>query len=41
MQNLTTALLPEIKKHQSITLPSGKGVFNWIDVKNIAEAIAF
>ncbi|WP_417854811.1 NmrA family NAD(P)-binding protein [Xanthomarina gelatinilytica] len=41
MQNLTTALLPEIKEHQSITLPSGKGVFNWIDVKNIAEAIAF
>jgi uncharacterized protein YbjT (DUF2867 family) len=40
MQNLTTTLLPEILNRQSITLPSGKAKFNWIDVKNIAEAIA-
>jgi len=40
MQNLTTTLLPEILKNQRITLPSGKAKFNWIDVKNIGEAIA-
>lgn len=40
MQNLTTALLPEIQKNKSITLPSGKAKFNWIDTKNIGEAIA-
>jgi len=40
MQNLTTTLLPEIQKERSITLPAGKGVFNWIDVKNIGEATA-
>jgi uncharacterized protein YbjT (DUF2867 family) len=40
MQNLTTTLLPEILTKQSITLPSGKAKFNWIDVKNIGEAIA-
>lgn len=40
MQNLTTALLPEIFNQQSITLPSGKAKFNWIDVKNIGEATA-
>lgn len=40
MQNLTTTLLPEILEKRSITLPSGKAQFNWIDVKNIGEATA-
>lgn len=40
MQNLTTTLLPEIQKKQSITLPSGQAKFNWVDVKNIGEASA-
>lgn len=40
MQNLTTTLLPEILKHQTITLPAGKAKFNWIDIKNIGEATA-
>jgi uncharacterized protein YbjT (DUF2867 family) len=40
MQNLTTNLLPEIVEKRSITLPSGKAKFNWIDVKNIGEATA-
>lgn len=40
MQNLTTTLLPELQKSQSITLPSGRAKFNWIDVKNIGEASA-
>lgn len=40
MQNLTTTLLPEILKHKTITLPSGKSKFNWVDVKNIGEAAA-
>jgi len=40
MQNLTTTLLPEILKKKSITLPSGKAKFNWIDVKDIGEASA-
>ncbi len=38
MQNLTTTLLPEIVERNTITLPSGKAKFNWIDVKNIGEA---
>jgi uncharacterized protein YbjT (DUF2867 family) len=38
MQNLTTTLLPEILNERSITLPSGKAKFNWVDVKNIGEA---
>lgn len=38
MQNLTTALLPEINQNHSITLPAGDAKFNWIDVKDIAEA---
>lgn len=38
MQNLTTTLLPEILKNKRITLPSGNAKFNWIDIKNIAEA---
>ncbi len=40
MQNLTTTLLPEIRTSKSITLPSSKSKFNWIDVKNIGEAIS-
>jgi len=40
MQNLTTTLLPEILTKSSITLPSGKAKFNWIDVNNIGEATA-
>jgi uncharacterized protein YbjT (DUF2867 family) len=40
MQNLTTTLLPEILKTQTITLPSGQAKFNWVDVKNIGEATA-
>lgn len=40
MQNLTTTLLPEIINKRSITLPSGKAKFNWIDVKNIGEVAA-
>ncbi|MCB0481164.1 MAG: NmrA family NAD(P)-binding protein [Flavobacteriales bacterium] len=40
MQNLTTTLLPELIKHQSITLPAGQAKFNWIDIKNIGEVLA-
>lgn len=40
MQNLTTTLLPEIREKRSITLPSGKALFNWIDARNIGEAAA-
>lgn len=40
MQNLTTTLRTEIVRQQTITLPSGNAVFNWIDVKNIGEATA-
>lgn len=40
MQNLTTTLLTEIREHKRITLPSADAVFNWVDVKNIAEATA-
>ncbi|SFN80477.1 Uncharacterized conserved protein YbjT, contains NAD(P)-binding and DUF2867 domains [Bizionia echini] len=40
MQNLTSTLLPEILKTQTITLPAGQAKFNWVDVKNIGEAVA-
>lgn len=40
MQNLTTTLLSEIKAKQTISLPAGKAVFNWIDVENIGEFAA-
>lgn len=40
MQNLTTTLLPELQKTRTITLPSGRAKFNWIDVKNIGEISA-
>lgn len=37
MQNLTTTLIKEIHENRSITLPSGRGKFNWVDIENIAE----
>lgn len=40
MQNLTSTLQDEIVNKRSITLPSGKAKFNWIDVENIGEACA-
>ena len=40
MQNLTTTLRPEIVYKRTITLPSGKAKFNWVDVENIGEACA-
>ncbi len=40
MQNLTTALLPEIVASKSITLPAGAAKFNWVDIRNIGEAVA-
>lgn len=40
MQNLTTSFLEEIRQNRSITLPAGDAKFNWIDAKNIGEAIA-
>lgn len=38
MQNLTSTLLNELRDQKSVTLPAGKAVFNWIDVKDIGEA---
>lgn len=40
MQNLTTTLLTEISLKSSISLPSGKAKFNWVDVRNIGEVTA-
>lgn len=40
MQNLTTTFRSDIIDKKCITLPSAKSKFNWIDVKNIGEAIA-
>lgn len=40
MQNLSTTLRQEILDDQSITLPSGKAKFNWIDARDIGEAAA-
>jgi uncharacterized protein YbjT (DUF2867 family) len=40
MQNLTTTFLSEIRDDKTITLPSGRAKFNWVDVKNIGEATA-
>lgn len=37
MQNLTTAFLQEIHKYRSISLPAGNGLFNWIDIADIAD----
>jgi len=38
MQNLTTALIGDIKTKREIILPSGSAKFNWIDIDNIGEA---
>ena len=40
MQNLTTALLPDIQYKRKIILPAGKAKFNWIDIENIGEVSA-
>jgi hypothetical protein len=40
MQNLTTTLLPDLKLNNTISLPAGKALFNWIDISNIAEVAA-
>ncbi len=40
MQNLTTTLLDDIRRHRCIVLPAGKALFNWIDVQNIGEVAA-
>jgi len=40
MQNLTTALLPELLEERTITLPAGKARFKWVDAKNIGEVTA-
>lgn len=40
MQNLTTTLLSDLKETRQIILPAGKGLFNWVDINNIAEACA-
>jgi uncharacterized protein YbjT (DUF2867 family) len=40
MQNLTTTQLPEIVASRSITLPAGSAKFNWVDIRNIGEAVA-
>lgn len=40
MQNLTTTLYKEIEEKRSITLPSGKAKFNWVDIEDIAACTA-
>ncbi len=40
IQNLTTVLHEEIKNKRSITLPSGKAKFNWVDIEDIAACSA-
>ncbi len=40
MQNLTTTHLPEIRDEHRIFVPAGGGVTNFIDVRDIGEAIA-
>jgi uncharacterized protein YbjT (DUF2867 family) len=37
MQNLTTNLWEEIHSKRSISLPSGKGQFNWLDIEDLAD----
>ncbi len=41
MQNLTTTLLKDIQEKRKIILPAGNAKFNWIDIENIGEAVAF
>jgi uncharacterized protein YbjT (DUF2867 family) len=38
MQNLTTALIKDIKTKREIILQAGNAKFNWIDIENIGEA---
>ncbi|HYW97084.1 MAG TPA: NmrA family NAD(P)-binding protein [Bacteroidales bacterium] len=40
MQNLTTIMLNDIVENNRIYLPARDGVFNWIDVEDIARASA-
>ncbi len=40
MQNLTTTLAKDIRINQEIFLPAGHGIFNWVDVKDVAQATA-
>lgn len=40
MQNLTTALLPELLERRTMTLPAGDSRINWVDVQDVAEASA-
>jgi len=40
MQNLTTTLLPEIRKSSSITLPAGNAKFLWVDLDDVGRAAA-
>lgn len=40
MQNCTTTLLLDIKRHRKIILPAGSAKFNWIDAKDIGEVSA-
>lgn len=37
MQNLTTTLNSEVKEERTISLPSGRAKFNWVDIEDIAE----
>lgn len=38
MQNLTTALINDIRNKREIILPAGSAKFNWIDIENIGES---
>ncbi len=40
MQNLTTTLKREIENQRTISLPSGRAKFNWVDVNDIGEIAA-
>ncbi len=41
MQNLTTTLWSDIKRHRQIVLPAGHAKFNWVDVENIGELACY
>lgn len=41
MQNLTTTLHKDISKKGKIVLPAADALFNWVDVKNVAESAVF
>lgn len=40
MQNLTTTLLDDVRVRDTIMLPAGKGIFNWIDAQDIGAVAA-